>query len=231
MMSPFQPLSLDDRQAGTYAAVAAPRSGRPLGAAPTTAPAPRGPAATPVRPAARATVPRRDIRATIAALPGRGEDPAIFDALADRLALDGYLLTVVPDGGNRVPALVEGRVPGAPFVLLGSDTGALAALAMVGSPAVRPDGLVLLGLPLLHLLVAGLPVEEPSPRALPDLPILLLHGADDEVSPLPLVRMTTRTAPRAELDVVLGGHDVLTGPGRRCVAARTVLFLESLLDA
>ncbi|KJE24269.1 Alpha/beta hydrolase family [Frankia torreyi] len=234
MMSPFQPLSLADRQAGTYPAVAAPRSVRPLVAS-TATPAPRSPVATatPVRPPARAraTVARRDIRATIAALPGRGEDPAIFDALADRLALDGYLLTVVPDGGNRVSALVEGRVPGTPFVLLGSDTGALAALAMVGSPAVRPDGLVLLGLPLLHLPVAGLPVEEPSPRALPDLPILLLHGADDEISPLPLVRMTTRTAPRAELDVVLGGHDVLTGSGRRSVAARTVLFLESLLDA
>nr|CAD29553.1 hypothetical protein [Frankia alni ACN14a] len=79
--------------------------------------------------------------------------------------------------------------------------------------------------------MAGLLVEEPSPRALPDLPILLLHGTDDEISPLPLVRMTTRTAPRAELDVVPGGHDVLTGTGRRCVAARTVLFLESLLDA
>ncbi|WP_235947217.1 alpha/beta hydrolase [Candidatus Frankia alpina] len=233
MMSPFQPQpqSLVDWQAGTYPAVAAPRSPSPRGPVTATTPAPRGPVATSVRPAARATVARRDIRATIAALPGRGEDPAVFDALADRLALDGYLLTVVPDGGNRVSALVECRVPGAPFVLLGSDTGALAALAMVGSPAVRPDGLLLLSLPLLHLPVAGLPVEEPSPRALPDLPILLLHGADDEVSPLPLVRMTTRTAPRAELDVVLGGHDVLTGPGRRCVAARTVLFLESLLDA
>nr|CAD29552.1 hypothetical protein [Frankia alni ACN14a] len=124
MMSPFQPLSLTDRPAGGYPAVAAPRAARPFVAATGTAtatPGPRSPVTTPVRPVARATVARRDIRATIAALPGRGEDPAVFDALADRLALDGYLLTVVPDGGNRVSALVEGRVPGAPFVLLGSE--------------------------------------------------------------------------------------------------------------
>ncbi|WP_341477179.1 alpha/beta hydrolase [Frankia canadensis] len=171
-----------------------------------------------------------DIRSTVAVLMGRGENADAFTELADRLALDGHRLTVVPDGAHRIPAVVETRVPGVPFVLLGSDTGALAALAMVGSPAVRPDGLILLGLPLLHVPVAGLPVEEPSPRTLPDLPILLMHGADDEVSPLPLVRMTTRTAPRAELGVTPGGHDLLAGPGRRSVAARTVLFLESLRD-
>ncbi|SNQ45950.1 Alpha/beta hydrolase family [Frankia canadensis] len=173
---------------------------------------------------------RVDIRSTVAVLMGRGENADAFTELADRLALDGHRLTVVPDGAHRIPAVVETRVPGVPFVLLGSDTGALAALAMVGSPAVRPDGLILLGLPLLHVPVAGLPVEEPSPRTLPDLPILLMHGADDEVSPLPLVRMTTRTAPRAELGVTPGGHDLLAGPGRRSVAARTVLFLESLRD-
>jgi alpha-beta hydrolase superfamily lysophospholipase len=172
-----------------------------------------------------------EIRSVIAALPGRGGEAEDFSALADRLALDGHRLTVITRGASRIPAIVETRVPGVPFVLLGSDTGALAALAMVGSPAVRPDALILLGLPLLHVPVAGLPVEEPSPRTLPDLPILLMHGTDDQVSPLPLVRMITRTAPRAELDVVRGGHDLLTGPGRRCVAARSVLFLETLPNA
>ncbi|CAO5174934.1 Alpha/beta hydrolase family [Frankia sp. AiPs1] len=174
---------------------------------------------------------RREVRSVVAILPGRGQDSDVFAALADRLALDGHQLTVVTDGANRIPAVVETRVPGVPFVLLGADTGALAALAMVGSPAVRPDGLVLLGLPSLHTPVASLPVAEPLPRALPDLPILLIHGAKDEVSPLSLVRMTTRTASRAELAVVSGGHDLLAGPGRRSVAARTLLFLESLPDA
>ncbi|MCK9895871.1 alpha/beta hydrolase [Frankia sp. AgB32] len=172
-----------------------------------------------------------EVRSVVAALPGRGEDLAAFAALGERLALDGHRLITITGGASRIPAIVETRVPGVPFVLLGSDTGALAAVAMTGSPAVRPDGLVLLGIPLLHVPVAGLPLEDPSPRILPDLPILLMHGADDEVSPLPLVRMTTRTARQADLEVLPGGHDLLTGPGRRCVAARTLLFLEMLRSA
>ncbi|ORT97468.1 alpha/beta hydrolase [Frankia casuarinae] len=187
----------------------------------------RLPAASP----ASGGAPGEYVRAVVAVLLGRGEQAGPFHLLADRLALDGYLVTVVPDGGRRVPAVAENRVPGVPFVLLGSDTGALAALAMAASPAVRPDGVIMVGLPLLQVPVAGVAIEEPLPRALPDLPILLIHGAQDEVSPLPLIRMTTRTASRAELVVVPGGHDVLTGPGRRSVAARTLLFLESLREA
>jgi pimeloyl-ACP methyl ester carboxylesterase len=76
--------------------------------------------------------------------------------------------------------------------------------------------------------VAGqLPTEAP-PHALPDLPILLIHGEDDDVSPLSMVRMTTRTAPRTHLEIVGGGHHVLDGPGRRCVAAQTLQFLEAV---
>jgi len=40
------------------------------------------------------------------------------------------------------------------------------------------------------------------------------------------VRMATRTAPRARLEIVEGGHQVLDEPGRRSVAALTLLFLE-----
>ncbi|MCK9877470.1 alpha/beta hydrolase [Frankia sp. Ag45/Mut15] len=182
-------------------------------------------------PSGGVAVVRREVRSVLAALPGRGQNARDFDALTERLALDGHQLVVVTDGAVRIPAVVETRMPGVPFVLLGADTGALEALSMVGSPAVRPDGLVLLGLPSLHTAVAEQPIVESLPRALPDLPILLLHGGADEVSPLPLVRMVTRTAPRTELAVVAGGHDPLVGPGRRSVAARTVLFLEGLLAA
>ncbi|WP_462187229.1 alpha/beta hydrolase [Frankia sp. CcWB2] len=226
----------------------APTAGRPAATptAPTVSPAsivspasPAVPAAIPVPSTRRLPAPSpasggapgEYVRAVVAVLLGRGEQAGPFHLLADRLALDGYLVTVVPDGGRRVPAVAENRVPGVPFVLLGSDTGALAALAMAASPAVRPDGVILVGLPLLQVPVAGVAIEEPLPRALPDLPILLIHGAQDKVSPLPLIRMTTRTASRAELVVVPGGHDVLTGPGRRSVAARTLLFLESLREA
>jgi len=171
------------------------------------------------------------LRAAVAVLMGRGESPELYEWLADRLALDGYAVSIVTDGGKRSGAVGEVRRPGLPFVLLGSDAGALAALAMAGSPALRPDGLVLLGLPLLHVPVAGMPVEDPPPRVLPDLPILLVHGRDDEVSPLPLVRMATRTTSRTELCVVPGGHSVLAGPGRRSVPARILLFLEELVGS
>ncbi|MEX5632354.1 alpha/beta hydrolase [Parafrankia sp. FMc2] len=177
------------------------------------------------------------VRAVVVMLTGRGENPEPYEWLARRLALDGYTASVVPGGsgaavsgaGSTARAVGEARRPGVPFVLLGSDAGALAVLAMAGSPALRPDGLVLLGLPLLHVPVAGIPVADPPPRALPDMPILLLHGRDDQISPLPLVRMTTRTAPRADLAVVPGSHAVLAGPGRRCVPARVLLFIEGLI--
>ncbi|EFC86602.1 alpha/beta hydrolase [Parafrankia sp. EUN1f] len=170
------------------------------------------------------------VRATVAMLTGRGESPKPYEWLAARLALDGYSAAIVPGGVNVARAVGEVRRPGLPFVLLGSDSGALAALAMAGSPAVRPDGLALLGLPLLHVPVAGIPVADPPPRVLPDIPILLVHGRDDQISPLSLVRMTTRTATRADLTVVPGGHSVLAGPGRRCVPARVLLFIEELID-
>ncbi|OAA23975.1 Alpha/beta hydrolase family protein [Frankia sp. EI5c] len=174
--------------------------------------------------------PGEAVRAVVAMLVGRGESPEPYEWLAGRLALDGYGATVVPGGGNVARSVGEIRRPGVPFVILGSDSGALAALAMAGSPAVRPDGLVLLGLPVLHVPVAGIPVADPPPRVLPDIPILLVHGRDDRISPLPLVRMTTRTAGRTDLAVVPGGHTVLAGPGRRWVPARVLLFIEGLID-
>ncbi|MCK9903112.1 hypothetical protein CC117_27210 [Parafrankia colletiae] len=171
-------------------------------------------------------------RASIVMMPGRGEDAAVFERTAVRLAVDGYDVTYLAAGlatGEHVTvALAEARRPDVPFVLFGSDTGALRALSLAGSPALRPDALVLLGLPLLHRPFAGeMPAELP-PRALPDLPTLLIHGERDEVSPHHMARMITRTVRTAQLETVPGGHGVLDGPGVRLVAALTVLFVESL---
>jgi alpha-beta hydrolase superfamily lysophospholipase len=170
----------------------------------------------------------RSPRASLALLPGRGESVEPFERLAFRLSLDGCAVTFVEPGADSVAALGEARLPGVPFVLVGSDTGALRALSAAGSPAVHPDAVVLLGLPLLHLEVAGQRLDDYPPRSLPDLPILLVHGQDDRVSPLPLVRMTTRTAPSSRLDVVPGGHQVLDGPGGWSVPARVLLFVDGL---
>jgi alpha-beta hydrolase superfamily lysophospholipase len=152
----------------------------------------------------------------------------MFEEVASRLALDGFEVTLLDSKESTDAAIGELRVPGVPLVVVGSDTGALRALVAAGSPALRPDALVLLGLPMLYRAVGGEMPIDPPPRALPDLPILLVHGADDYVSPLHLVQLATRTAPRAQLDVVPGGHHVLAGPGGRSVAARTLLFVEAL---
>jgi pimeloyl-ACP methyl ester carboxylesterase len=172
--------------------------------------------------------PAGEPRGSVVVLPGRGESAQLFEQLAFRLALDGYEVAYLGPGEDTTLALGERRVPGRPFALVGSDTGALRALTAAGSPALRADALVLLGLPLLYRPVAGEVPSEPPPRALPDLPILLVHGVDDEISPLPVVRMTTRTAPRAHLVTVLGGHQVLAGPSWRSAAAHTIAFLEML---
>jgi alpha-beta hydrolase superfamily lysophospholipase len=175
--------------------------------------------------------PERATRGSVVVLPGRGEYAEMFEPLAFRLALDGYEVTYLGPGEDSTLALGECRVPDRPFALVGSDTGALRALAVAGSPALRPDALVLLGLPLLYRPVAGEVPSDPPPRALPDLPILLVHGADDEVSPLPVVRMTTRTAPRAHLVTVPAGHQVLAEESWRAAAAHTIAFLEETAAA
>ncbi|OAA27524.1 Alpha/beta hydrolase family protein [Frankia sp. EI5c] len=186
-----------------------------------------GRAATRVWPAADGNgVPR----ASIVLMPGRGEEVALFEGIAVRLAVDGYDVTFLASGERADVALAEARRPGAPFVLLGSDTGALRALDLAGSPALRPDALVLLGLPLLHRPFAGEALAELPPRALPDLPTLLIHGRQDDVSPHHLARIITRTVRTATLESVPGGHRILAGPGARLVAALTVLFVESLLQ-
>lgn len=170
------------------------------------------------------------MRTSVLILPGRGEGSASFDALTFRLALDGHAVTVA-GADETVTSIGEARIPDRPFVLLGSDTGALRALSAAASPALRPDGLVLFGLPLLYRTSAGRPLDEPPPYALPELPIQLVHGADDEVSPLPLIRPAARVARRTELVVVGGGHQVVTGPGRHLAAASTLVFLETLVLA
>lgn len=167
-------------------------------------------------------------RTSVLVLPGRGENPASFDALAFRLALDGHAVTIAGED-ETATSIGEARLPDRPFVVLGSDTGALRALTAAASPALRPDGLVLFGLPLLYRASAGRPLDEPPPHALPNLPILLVHGSDDQVSPLSLIRPTAQVARRTDLAVVAGGHQVATGSGRHFATASTLVFLETLV--
>lgn len=67
------------------------------------------------------------------------------------------------------------------------------------------------------------------PAALPELPILLLHGEADQVAPVGPVRLLAEQSPQATLGLVGGGvHDVLNDRFHRSVAARLVLFVEEI---
>ncbi|MFF3255958.1 alpha/beta hydrolase [Actinacidiphila glaucinigra] len=103
------------------------------------------------------------VRGTVVVVPGRGETRATYARFARRLAADAYRVRVVdppepdPDDpagsltrfGERLAHAVEGA-PATPVVLVGADSGAVAVAALLGRPGragVRPDGVVLAGLP------------------------------------------------------------------------------------
>ncbi|MEW1860271.1 lysophospholipase [Streptomyces sp. NPDC088194] len=93
-------------------------------------------------------------RGTVLLLPGRGEDPRLYERFGARIAADAYRVRAVADP-SRWPreaarqvkeALAEGE-PAKPLVLAGSDAGALFAVGLVAAGEVEVDALVLAGLP------------------------------------------------------------------------------------
>ena len=100
-------------------------------------------------------------RGTLVAIPGRGEQPAHYERFGRRVAADGYRVHAVTDptlDAAVTTSQISDRLTGAgtprPFVLAGSDTGALfaAGLAATGQAAW-----------LGALVLAGLPTTETSP--------------------------------------------------------------------
>jgi pimeloyl-ACP methyl ester carboxylesterase len=218
-------------------------------------------------------------RGTLVVVPGRGEQPSLYERFGARLATDAYRVHAVADP-TADPALTRRQVaealsgPGAPApkVLVGSDAGALFTAGLVASGELAVgvlDALVLAGLPVAggdsgsggsagatweteldtrtacttHLgRLAGPGLRrgalfEPVPAdwfaaadlTAIELPILGLHGAADQVSPLAAVRARYAAAPSAELVSIAGGrHDALNDQTHRTVAATVVLFLERL---
>jgi pimeloyl-ACP methyl ester carboxylesterase len=95
-------------------------------------------------------------RGTVVVLPGRGEQPGLYERFGRRISADGYRVHVLADPTVAPPAqLPDG--PG-PVVLAGSDSGALHAAGLAASGAVRVDGLVLAGLPVRR--AARLPASD-----------------------------------------------------------------------
>jgi pimeloyl-ACP methyl ester carboxylesterase len=91
-------------------------------------------------------------RGTLIVIPGRGEGPALYERFGRRIASDAYRVQVISDPVAD-PALATARVLGLtaevrPYVLVGSDTGALFAAGLIVSGQVTGvDAVVLAGLP------------------------------------------------------------------------------------
>jgi len=92
-------------------------------------------------------------RGTLLVLPGRGEHSGVYERFSRRLAADAYAVHAVdvrPDDESdlvheKISTLIHGAA--APVVLVGSDTGALHALAAATDSRLRIDGLVIAALP------------------------------------------------------------------------------------
>jgi pimeloyl-ACP methyl ester carboxylesterase len=99
-------------------------------------------------------------RGTLIVIPGRGEQPEVYERFGRRISADGYRVHVVADPVAE-PEVTAAQVAGlaaredlaGPLVLAGSDTGALFAVQLVtGEQAaeglsMEADALVLAGLP------------------------------------------------------------------------------------
>jgi alpha-beta hydrolase superfamily lysophospholipase len=104
-------------------------------------------------------------RGTLIVVPGRGEQPGVYERLGRRLASDAYRVRVVTDPTADL-ALATAEVTGllgeatsvAPRVLVGSDTGALFAAGLLASGQVAGvDALILAGLPVSAEAAAAAP--------------------------------------------------------------------------
>ncbi|WP_306207611.1 alpha/beta hydrolase [Actinoplanes sp. RD1] len=92
-------------------------------------------------------------RGTVVVAAGRGETPEVYARFGRRLAADAYRVRVLPDVTSDLAASVAAAEKlllseEAPHVVVGSDTGALFALALAARGTPGLDGLVLAGLPV-----------------------------------------------------------------------------------
>jgi alpha-beta hydrolase superfamily lysophospholipase len=99
-------------------------------------------------------------RGTLIVIPGRGEGPELYERFGRRIAGDAYRVHAVADPVAD-PALTTTQVLAVtaevrPYVLVGSDTGALFAAGLVASSQVTGvDAVVIAGLPTAEADPAG----------------------------------------------------------------------------
>lgn len=205
-----------------------------------------------VAPALWSAPPPVRVRGTLAVVGGIGETPRVYERFGRRLAADGYVVGVFdPDAATDAAAWLAAQ-PVGPRVLVGSDSGAAAVLALTEGV----DGVIVAGLPVtgaaggsaeertacpLHLgvlseatVAATGHVEIPDAATLAALavPLLAIHGGADPVAPFAQASAVLEVIPELELvETVDGLHDALNDQTHRSVAARIVLWLERLRGA
>lgn len=194
------------------------------------------------------------VRGTLAVVTGRGERAGVYERFGRRLSADGYVVAVFEEDVDAATAWLS-DAPDSPRVLVGSDAGASVVLRVITQgaaveAAVIAGTLVDAELPLpsddertacpLHLgvlaaetssdeVAAAEPLPAPADLAAIEVPVLVVHGGADAVSPLPRVIAALRTVPDIELVETVGGlHDALNDQSHRSVAASLVLWLERL---
>jgi alpha-beta hydrolase superfamily lysophospholipase len=167
-------------------------------------------------------------RGTLVVLPGRGEQPGLYERFGRRLAADAYRVHVAEDASRDpegvtavVKAVLETADRRGPAVLVGSDTGALLALRLVALGSAPADALVLAGLPEpgAGRDVAGAEIETrascPSHQKLLGDPALLEPGAlVDSRIPAPLREPIDPTAISVPVLGLHGDNDFVSPVAR-----------------
>lgn len=197
------------------------------------------------------------VRGTLAVVAGAGESARVYERFGRRISVDGYVVGVFETAHATDAAGWLAGAENAPRVLVGSDRGAAAVLALAASAEV--DGLIVAGVPVasgaeadaaqrtacpVHLGVLGgddaratapapeVDVPEPAALAAITVPVLAIHGGADPVAPFATARDTLAVIPALELvETVDGLHDALNDQTHRSVAATVVLWLERLRGA
>jgi alpha-beta hydrolase superfamily lysophospholipase len=204
-------------------------------------------------------------RGTVIVAAGRGERTDAYGRFGRRIAADGYRVRALPDVTADPEAafaaagklLVDDALPG-PKTVVGSDTGALFALALAARQAPGLDAVVLAGLPGVrtpmradwdveieartscptHRRVLGEGAATPGVLFSAGIPVQLTEYAGHRELGVPSLGLHGEDDTISPLDqvsypgrlvtVVGGKHDVLNDLSHRTVAATIIQFLERL---
>lgn len=110
---------------------------------------------------------------------------------------------------------------GAPLVLMGHSLGAASSIALLRTDADRFAGAVLCGTPR----TAATP-ETSGVLAASGLAVLAVHGVDDRLAPIDIVRDWAATAPSVRWrEYADAGHDLLHEPVYRAVTRDVAAFV------